>query len=290
MMTYKVLVIDDDAAIKLLIFEILEATNGNVYKIIAAATGEQGIAIAKIEKPDIILTDWDLPGINGIEVIKQLKKIPDLKDIPVIVVSGIMANMNDLKIALEAGAVDYIRKPFNDTELISRLNSAITIRKYYMERLKIEEENSKLIKSQYEEKIAQLINETYQIEKHNESVISIQQSLNQIVNRFDFVKPAFDELSQFINNQINSQEDAERIKQLLNSLDGEFLKRLSEKFPNLTVYEQRLCAFIHLGFDTNKIAQVLHISYDSAKTTRKRLRKKLNLESKVDLYKFICSI
>ncbi len=76
--------------------------------------------------PDIILLDWEMPEISGMEALKNLKLNPKTQDIPVIIISS-FSSSDKVKEALEAGAIDYVRKPIETDELIARVSSAMTL-------------------------------------------------------------------------------------------------------------------------------------------------------------------
>lgn len=121
-----VLVIDDEQVYLKIISETLI---GKKYKILQAQNGKIGLMLAQKFLPDIIITDWEMPEMSGIETVAELKKNPLTKDIPVIMCSGIMISAQYLETALSAGASDYIRKPIEPLELIARLNSALNLSK-----------------------------------------------------------------------------------------------------------------------------------------------------------------
>ncbi len=101
--------------------------SGLNLKIFKAPNGKIACDIAEKKMPNLIITDWDMPVMNGIEAIKWLKNNEVTKDIPVIVMSGAMIQPVDVKTALEFGAVDYIRKPVDKIELIARVNSMLNL-------------------------------------------------------------------------------------------------------------------------------------------------------------------
>lgn len=112
-----VLVIDDEPQIRRLLRVTLEA---NGYRVFDAATGQDGIAQAAQRRPDVVLLDLGLPDLNGVEVLQRLR---EWSRVPVIVVS--VRDREDDKIAaLDAGADDYVTKPFNSGELLARLRVA----------------------------------------------------------------------------------------------------------------------------------------------------------------------
>lgn len=122
----KVLIIDDEVHIvELLKFNL--QTSG--YNTIYSYDGFDGFIKAKEEKPNLILLDWMLPNISGIEVLKKIRQDSDLKNTPVIMLTA--KNMEDDKVeGLEIGADDYITKPFSVKELLARITSVM--RRYGM--------------------------------------------------------------------------------------------------------------------------------------------------------------
>jgi diguanylate cyclase (GGDEF)-like protein len=95
------------------------------YEVYQTTSGRQAFHIAHEEQPDLIITDWDMPDLDGIELIKQLKSDPVTADIPVIMCTGVMTSSKNLDTALNAGAADYIRKPVDPIELIARTRSMV---------------------------------------------------------------------------------------------------------------------------------------------------------------------
>ncbi|MGL5314874.1 MAG: response regulator [Peptostreptococcaceae bacterium] len=120
-MNSKILVIDDEIHIVELLKFNLETSN---YNVDFAYDGLDGYIKAKENKPDLILLDWMLPNISGIDVLKKIRSDKDLKQIPVIMLTA--KNMENDKIeGLEVGADDYITKPFSIKELLARISSVL---------------------------------------------------------------------------------------------------------------------------------------------------------------------
>ena len=90
--------------------------------------GEEAIASAFARPPDVALVDVEMPGLNGLEVCRRLTGDPRTADTPVIVVTA-RAGIEDLEAGFEAGATDYIRKPFNPRELVARVRTAIELKR-----------------------------------------------------------------------------------------------------------------------------------------------------------------
>jgi two-component system alkaline phosphatase synthesis response regulator PhoP len=111
----KVLVIDDEAPIRLLCRVNLEAEKMDVLE---AANGEEGLELARTEKPDIVLLDVMMPGMDGWQVAERLFESKETSQIPLVFLTA-RAELRDRARGLELGGVDYITKPFNPVELAS---------------------------------------------------------------------------------------------------------------------------------------------------------------------------
>jgi two-component system sensor histidine kinase/response regulator len=122
----KILIVDDEAANLQIIVESIEGM-GQQYAILLANNAVKAITIIKDELPDIIITDWEMPGLDGVDLIKMVKGDETIAHIPILMCTGVMVSAEHLKVALEAGAIDYIRKPFDKIELNARLNSMMKL-------------------------------------------------------------------------------------------------------------------------------------------------------------------
>ena len=119
----RILVIDD---LPENVFMLQDRLEHEGYEVITAYDGKSGIHKAQAELPDLILLDIMMPDINGIEVCKILVKDKDTSDIPIILVTA-KTGADDTKEGLDAGAFDYIKKPFNKIELLARVRSALKV-------------------------------------------------------------------------------------------------------------------------------------------------------------------
>lgn len=117
----RVLVIDDSADIHRLLKIRLRDINVN---IISAFDGHEGLQLARVELPDLILLDIDMPGMSGFDTLSSLKSDPNTVAIPVIFLSG-SGTATDKVRGFDLGAVDYVTKPFDVSELRARVRSAL---------------------------------------------------------------------------------------------------------------------------------------------------------------------
>lgn len=119
----KVLVIDDEQSYLQTITNELSGS----FEILHAPNGRLGCKVARKECPDLIIMDWEMPEMNGIAAIKELQSDEETKQIPVIMCTGVMTSSENLQLALETGAIDYIRKPVDILELKARINSVLQL-------------------------------------------------------------------------------------------------------------------------------------------------------------------
>ena len=116
-----VLIVEDDPDIVELLQYTLEREG---YPVLAAQNGEKGLAEAKRRKPDLILLDLMLPGLDGLEVCKALKSHDSTKNIPIVMLTA-KGEESDVVVGLEFGADDYVRKPFSPRELVARIKTVL---------------------------------------------------------------------------------------------------------------------------------------------------------------------
>ncbi len=114
----KLLIIDDEVAIR----KFLRASiDPNLYSVVEAGDGTSGIRLAATESPDVVLLDLGLPDIDGVEVTRAIR---EWSQVPIIILSARGAD-DDKVIALDAGANDYLTKPFSVAELFARIRVAL---------------------------------------------------------------------------------------------------------------------------------------------------------------------
>ena len=116
-----VLVVEDEPAQRDVLAYNLEADG---FKVAMAADGEEGLLMVDEVQPDIILLDWMLPNVSGIEVCRRLKTRPETRNIPVIMLSARSEDVDRVR-GLETGADDYVVKPYSVIELLARVRSQL---------------------------------------------------------------------------------------------------------------------------------------------------------------------
>ena len=119
-----ILIIDDEEPIRVLLKLTLQSAGYD--SVLEASNGEDGLALAMRYKPDLILLDLMLPGMDGLSVCRRLKSSPDTQMIPIIMLTA-RSDESDIVIGLEMGANDYITKPFNRKVLTARIRTQFRI-------------------------------------------------------------------------------------------------------------------------------------------------------------------
>lgn len=117
-----VLVVEDDPVI-LRLLEVNFDLEG--FSVLLAHDGEEGIDVARAERPDIVVSDIMMPKVSGIELVQALKADEATAAIPIILLSA-KAQTSDLKHGMDAGADDYITKPFEPLDLVDRVNALLS--------------------------------------------------------------------------------------------------------------------------------------------------------------------
>ena len=120
-MKTRILLIEDDEHITELVRYNLERAGLQVHSV---TDGEEGLFQAKQETPDLILLDWMLPNMSGLEICRQLRRNTSTQNVPIIMLTA-RADEPDRVRGLENGADDYVVKPFSPKELVARINAVL---------------------------------------------------------------------------------------------------------------------------------------------------------------------
>ena len=278
MKKYSILIIDDEVEVIRTILDILEKENPN-YTFYKTAEPKLALRIAESRQPDLIVTDWDMPEMSGIELIKKLKNNTKTSEIPVIMLTGIMTRPENLKTALEAGAIDYIRKPVDEIELTARIKSMLVLADSHKELVSLKDR--------------QLASVSLSISKKNRLNLQVIDKLNSIKDRLNKDdKQLRNEITQLIHaiSEETRGDSWMSFKTYFNNVHPTFFKHLLGLCPDLSPAEIKLAAFLRLNLTSKEIASIILIAPESVKTARNRLRKKLNLAQEENINRFLISL
>ncbi len=116
-----ILIIEDEAPLVTMLRYNLEQEG---FRVAAASDGQEGLLLLAEEKPALVLLDWMLPSVSGLELCRQIRRRGEWRDLPVVMLTA-RAEETDRVRGLETGADDYVTKPFSSSELIARIRAVL---------------------------------------------------------------------------------------------------------------------------------------------------------------------
>ena len=211
-----VLVVDDNAEIREALYAALQFEG---YKVHTATNGAEAIETASTLKPDLILMDIQMPVMDGINATKKLKGDPITKHIPILMVTVVDKKENIIA-GLEAGAIDYVTKPFFVPEMTARVKAILTLKKHYDESIEIKRQ---LIIS--EEKYRLLV------ENASEAILVIQDGISRFFNpkAVEFMRCSKNKLKSKPFVEMIHREDQTKVSEYFAEiLQGEALPKICD--------------------------------------------------------------
>ncbi|MCP5498040.1 MAG: response regulator [Leptospiraceae bacterium] len=229
----KILVIEDDSKLRANISELLSIKN---YTVIEAENGVEGISKAIFNKPNIILCDVMMPGVDGFEVLEKIKNNQELKNIPFIFLTA-KSDRTDIRKGMALGADDYVTKPFSIQELVTTIEA------------RLQRINS--LEIEFQDKLAKLTEEIGRSSMHEfstplNSILGFSSLITQYIDKLS--KEDIIKYSQIINDNGN------RLKKILDNLvmfQKLNAKTLLEKGENL-----KLSLYFNNDFITDIVYQI----------------------------------
>ncbi|MFT6501030.1 MAG: DNA-binding response OmpR family regulator [Crocinitomicaceae bacterium] len=288
------LIVDDDPMNIKIINELLLSTKSPKYEVLNASNAKLGLTIAESVQPNLIITDWEMPEMNGIEFIKRLKKNGKTKEIPVIMASGIMTTSEDLDLALSAGAEDYIRKPIDKIELLARVRSIMAIADQIKE---IREQKEIIIEQQkqlHDLELSQLKKELFHKEKEASSSVNFmilnETEKTELIEKIGKLEPYLNSQGKVLLKSyfadIKQWENNFSLTELENKFDqinSTFYERLIEVNPSITKNEKILSTFMAMDLSPSEIALITKRSLNSINVAFSRLREKFEQPTNAEL-------
>ena len=256
-----ILVIDDDPNNLDIVSDYLSQCD---YTILVAEDGESGFYRAEYAKPDLILLDVMMPGIDGLETCRRLQALDATREIPVIFMTALADTEHKVR-GFKAGAVDYISKPFQREEVLARVSVHLHIRE-----LTIRLQDSKnFLTKRVEERTAELAQanialheEIIERKRGEEERVRLAQAIGQAAEtifmvdarwHFTYVNPAFEQMSGYsrdevlgqssiiLRSSISHQDYYGHIRKIINR-DGAWSGRLATRKKDGTLFEAETTA------------------------------------------------
>ena len=279
-----ILVADDDPGNRDLVVSTMNGLDVDV-RVLSAVHGGQAMEVLRKREVDAVLLDWEMPVRDGFSVLQEMKADVKLKDIPVLMYTGVMTASGNLVKALEIGASDFIRKPTEPVELIARIKSVLRQQRDFKERNQFEQEaatiRNKLLASE-NDSLQQRLNEyLIQLARKNEIFASIRANAVKCE-----CKP---ELIDYIDSQIDLQNYWDELFTQFSRYEKNFVSSLLSKHGELSQGEIRFCILIRSGISSRDMANIMNVTSSAIEKTRYRIRKKLDLASDESLEKYIYS-
>ncbi|MHB9012654.1 MAG: response regulator [Ignavibacteriaceae bacterium] len=290
-----ILVVDDEKAALEVASCILEDAG---YGVIKSLRPLDGIKKAIEQKPDLVLLDWYMPQMDGLQTLQKLKADKITKEIPVIIATGIKTESEDLKQALDSGAVDFIRKPIDEIELLARVKAALRLVNYYNENRQhlktIHKQEKKIINQKAEEykkelefKKQELINNALQLLQIMENTYGMISELKKI--NLEISDDNSDRIKRVIAKYQNTSFEIKwaEYEKRFEEVHSDYYQKLLRDFPALSANERKLCVYFKMDMENKDIAALTFSSYEAVRKARVRLRHKLNLSSEDNIVEFL---
>ncbi len=272
---HNILIVDDIPSNIRLMVSILDEKG---YAVSYAQSGEQAIELSRKVDFDLILLDVMMPGMDGFDVCKVLKKNDRTREVPVIFLTA-RTDQESILEGFENGGVDYVTKPFSEKELLVRIQTHLDL-KDARDALRSELEFKKKIMTEN----ALFISRRSEL---GDSIIEDLRVINQRTNNefSDKILGAVSKLRNLIKGQewkdfeMRFEEEHEKFRELITRMH-----------PDLTPNEVRLCTYLRLDMSSKEISEITRQSVRALETARSRMRKKLGLKRSDNLVQYLYDI
>ena len=263
---YTILIVDDDPdQLKLLTGNLIG--NNHDYQLLIATNGKSGYDIAVRNNPDLILMDWEMPVVNGIEAIRMIKADERTKSTPIIMITGTQGETEKLKEAMEAGAIDFINKPYNAVELMARIMTQINNLEIHRRSLAQQEligRQEKEILSKEKTILEQELEiQTRQLTMNALNMVRQSELLQSVITGLQKVIPYTSAEGRSIMNSIifelrdtNNEHLWHEFELSFEKVHSGFYNKLTSAIPDISTREKRLCAFMRMNMTTKEMSAI----------------------------------
>jgi DNA-binding response OmpR family regulator/DNA-binding CsgD family transcriptional regulator len=284
----RLLVADDDPGILELIMEYLDQVPTDLFY---APNGQRAVELALEEQPDLIIMDWEMPILNGIEAVHRLKDNPITATIPIIISTGVMLEPSNLKEALDSGAVDYMRKPLHPVEFKARINANLRLKSQHQEILRLLEREKLLMSDALARKDRELTTAALNQASSQALMGEIILNLNALISQSpSSERKALMQLRNGLNARLNLESGNPSFFKHFEQVHPNFFNKLKNKYPSISQNDQRLCAYLRIGLSNKEIATISNVESSSVRKSLTRLKKKINLGNEDDLRHYISQV
>jgi len=284
-MKNKILVVDDDPNILELVSEYLIA---KPYELIFAPNGKRAITLAAEEQPDLIIMDWEMPVLNGIEAVKEILDNPVTHNIPIIITTGVNLEPTDLEEALNTGAVDFLRKPYSPIEFIARLKANIRIRDQHQTITELLKKEKEHIRLSLEKKEREQVSAAMFEHEKNSVILKLIEELDKLTTDSNSkISIRLNDIKRQLKNKLDLSKSWNNFKVRFEEVHPDFFETLHAKFDFLNLNEKRMCAYLKIGLGNKEIATLTNVESGSVRKSLNRLKKKLQLQPEDNLREYV---
>ena len=286
-----ILVVDDE-------FETLEqvitclSEAFPAYQLMNASNGEKALELMERVVPQLVLTDWEMPELNGYRLTQLMKSMPKLRDTAIIIMSGKKTSSTDLEKALEVGSIDYLSKPLDEIELKARVRSVLQLVETNLLSKQQHLQIQALLQSEKQRLEEELQEKKQKLSASTLLDVEKQRLFQHIEKTFSKISPLSAEMPALNNLLLELRSNIKKLADLNASWDDfrlhfeevhpNFFKQLSSITDHLTIQDTKLAVYLKLGMSTKEIANLSNISPESARKSVYRLRKKFHVTIKDD--------
>ncbi len=264
------ILIADDSDVNLTIMRDILSDDG--YEVTTAQNGKIAVELTAVHEPDLVLMDWQMPVMNGVEALADLKQNALTKDIPVIMVTGIATTAEHLQEAYTKGAIDFIKKPFEKVELLARVKAILAFVTYY--KLTLVHKNQELSAAMQ------------QLSSLTELHTQISKKLIKLKLDFPIVEMQVNEVIGNISVKLLN-EAWKRYEENFRELNPTFYKQILLTHPDISPSEIRLCTLLRTNMSSKEIASFIHQEETSVRVSRSRLRTRLGISECTNLVGYL---
>lgn len=273
---YTILVVDDIINNLKTIVEYLEEASP-AYQVFSTANSKIALKVIQEKELDLVITDWRMPEVSGLDLIRHFRESHPFKRPPFIIITGTYTRPEDLKIALDTGALDFIRKPIDKIELWARVSAILNLFQAY----KVIDEQNNIV----------LSTKALQIHEKNQVLKQIKERLEKyMISLPSKTRKPVKEILQEIPHDQQANQEWENFKIEFEQIHPHFFDTLKSRFRDLRPFELKMCAYIRVGFKIKEIASFLNLEYRGARVQKSRIKKKMRLPDRISLDDYIMSI
>ncbi len=312
-MTKRILIIDDYESDRMLYKEYLDDQG---YEFMEASDGDEASQLLTRQVPDVILLDWQMPKMNGLELLKEIDQQFDIKGTPVIMITG-MQQEEVRKQAFDHGSVDFLSKPVDQTDLQVRVKRAMESSEAYMGLKskigKVNELNKKVeIQKSEIAKLQQIVgsaegNLSEASQLASMQLIAYESDHQSIQNQLRDLLTLIESLVTHAESDSHLRAKALELQSRMSELSRQdigwkgmqvyaqkvfpgLLPKLQLKYPGLTVQDIKHCIYVKMGMNTATVSEMLGVSEKSITVIRDRIRSKFDLQLDDSLTEYIAQL